>query len=109
LLENAKILTIEHILSGPEGYADYALSYPLNNRLIIDDDYYDSEHKLEFLKYKDFNGNIIVDVNGLLLVKMSVDSVKDIKNKLLIEHNIVGFNQDLIFMEEFRKILMNNI
>ena len=109
LFENAKFLTIEHILRGPEGYADYALSYVLNDRLIIDDDYYDSEHKVEFLKYRDFNGDIIIDVNGLLLVKMIVDSLKDIKNKLLIEHNIVCFNEDLIFMEEFRKILMNNI
>ena len=108
-MENAKFLTIEHILRGPEGYADYALSYPLNNRLIIDDDYYDSEHKVEFLKYKDFNGDIIADVNGLLLVKMIVDSLKDVKNKLLIEHNIVGFNDELIFTEEFRKILIDNI
>ena len=49
LLENAKFLTIEHILRGPEGYSDYALSYPLNDRLIIDEDD-DSEHS--FLKFK---------------------------------------------------------
>jgi hypothetical protein len=109
LLENAKFLSIEHILRGPEGYADYALSYPLKDRLIIDDNYYDSEHKVEFLKYRDFNGDIIVDVNGLLLVKMIVDSLKDVKNKLLIEHKIVGFNEDSIFIEEFRKILIDNI
>ena len=29
LLENTKFLTIEHILRGPEGFADYALSYTL--------------------------------------------------------------------------------
>ena len=109
LLENAKFLTIEHILRGPEGYADYALSYPLNNRLIIDDDYYDSEHKLVFLKYKDFKGDIIVDINGLLLGKMIVDSLNDQKKNLMIEHEIVDFNEDSIFMEEFRKILMENI
>ena len=109
LLENAKFLTIEHILRGPEGYADYALSYPLNNRLIIDDDYYDSEHKVAFLKYKAFNGDIIVDVNGLLLGKMIVDSLNDQKKNLVIDHEIVDFNEDAIFMEEFRKILMDNI
>jgi hypothetical protein len=109
LLENAKFLTIEHILRGSEGYADYALSYPLNNRLIIDDDYYDSEHKVVFLKYKDFNGDIIVDVNGLFLGKMIVDSLNDRKKNLMIEHEIVGFNEDVIFMEEFIKILMDNI
>jgi hypothetical protein len=109
LLENAKFLTIEHILRGPEGYADYALSYPLNNRLIIDDDYYDSEDKAEFLKYKDLNGDIIVDVNGLRLGKMIVDSLKDQKRNLMIEHEIDGFNHNPIFMEEFTKILMDNI
>ena len=109
LLENATFLTIEHILRGPEGYADYALSYPLNNRLIIDDDYYDSEHKVEFLKYKDFKGDIIVDVNGLLLVNMIIDSLNNQKKNLMIEHNIVGFNDDAIFIEKFRKILMDNI
>jgi hypothetical protein len=109
LFENAKFLTIEHILRGPEGYADYALSYVLNDRLIIDDDYYDSEHKVEFLKYRDFNGDIIVDVNGLLLGKMIVDSLNDRKKNLMIEHNIVGFNEDAIFMEQFVKILIDNV
>ena len=109
LLENAKFLTIKHILRGPEGYADYALSYPLNNRLIIDGDYYDSEDKVTFLKYKDFNGDIIVDLNGLFLGKMIIDSLNNQKNNLIIEHNIVDFNEDAIFMEEFRKILIENI
>ena len=107
LLENAKFLTIEHILRGPEGYADYALSYPLQNRLIIDDDYYDS-YKVEFLKYKDLNGDI-VDVNELLLGQMIIDSLNDQKKNLMIEHEIVDFNEDSIFMEKFRKILMENI
>ena len=109
LLENAKFLTIEHILRGPEGYADYALSYPLESRLIIDDDYYDSEHKVAFLKYKDFNGEIIVDVNGLLLGKMIIDSLDNQIKKLIIEYKIVGFNHDSIFIEEFINILMDNI
>jgi hypothetical protein len=109
LLENAKFLTIEHILRGPEGYADYALSYPLNNRLIIDDNYYDSEHKVTFLKYKDFNGDIIVDLNGQFLVKMIIDSLNDQKKNLMIEHDIVDFNEDTIFTDEFRKILIANI
>jgi hypothetical protein len=111
LLENAKFLTIEHILRGPEGYADYALSYPLNNRLIIDDYYYDSEHKVEFLKYKDFNGDIIVDLEGAILGKMIIDSLDDRIKNLIIEHKITGFfpKIDTIFMEEFTKILIDNI
>ena len=54
-------------------------------------------------------GDIIADVNGLLLGKMIIDSLNDQKKNLMIEHNIVGFNDDGIFMEEFRKILMENI
>ncbi len=109
LFENAKFLTIEHILRGPEGYADYELSYPLNNRLIIDDDYYNSENKVAFLKYKDFNGDIIVDINGLILEKMFFESLGDRTKDLMIKHKIVGFNHDSIFMDEFRKILIDNI
>ena len=109
LLENAKFLTIDHILRGSEGYADYALSYPLNDRLIIDADYYDSEHKVAFLKYKDFNGDIIVDLEGDILGKMIIDSLDDRIKNLMIEHKIVGFNQDNFFMKEFKKILINNI
>ena len=110
LLENAKFLTIEHILRGPEGYAEYALSYPLNNRLIIDDDYYDSEDKVTFLKYKDFNGDIIVDIEAVILGKMIIDSLDDRIKNLMIEHKIIGFNQDkYIFMKEFKKILIDNI
>jgi hypothetical protein len=55
------------------------------------------------------NGDIIVDVNGLFLGKMIIDSLNDRKKILMIEHEIVGFNEDSIFMDEFRKILMDNI
>ena len=54
-------------------------------------------------------GDIIADVNGLLLGKMIIDSLNDQKKNLMIEHDIVGFNEDSIFTEEFIKILMDNI
>ena len=40
---------------------------------------------------------------------MIIDSLKGVKNKLLIKHNIVDFNEDAIFIEEFTKILIDNI
>ena len=40
---------------------------------------------------------------------MIIDSLNDQKKNLMIENNIVDFNEDAIFMEEFRKILMDNI
>jgi len=46
-------------------------------------------------------GDIIVDVNGPFLGKMIVDSRNDRKKNLMIEHEIVDFNQDSIFMQDF--------
>ena len=40
---------------------------------------------------------------------MIVDSLNDRKKNLMIEHNIVGFNEDAIFMEQFVKILIDNV
>ena len=82
LLENTKFLTIEHILRGPEGFADYALSYPLNDRL-IEEDYLNHT----FVKYKDIRGNIITDYGGKMLTKMFFDSVKE-RTYELLELNI---------------------
>ena len=75
--------------------------------MIIDDDYYDSEHKVEFLKYKDSKGDIIVDVNGLLLWKMIIDSLDD-RIKTLIKDNDLDQVEDIL-MSEFIEIILNNI
>jgi phage shock protein A len=37
LLDNVQHLTIEHIKKGAEGYAEYALEYPLKDRLLCSD------------------------------------------------------------------------
>jgi hypothetical protein len=108
LIENAKFLTIEHILRGPEGYADYALSYPLNGRL-IEEDYSNPT----FIKYKDRTGDIITDHGGKMMTKMLLDSVREKTYELIELNDNVRFEcediEDSIFMEEFRKILMDNI
>jgi hypothetical protein len=108
LIENAKFLTIEHILRGPEGYADYALSYPLNDRL-IEEDY----SNLTFIKYKDKTGDIITDYGGKMLTKMIFDSVKDRTYELIESNDHLIFDyvdiEDSIFQKEFISILMSNI
>jgi len=108
LIENATFLTIEHILRGPEGYADYALSYPLNDRL-IEEDYLNTT----FLKYKDKTGDIITDYGGKILTKMLFDSVRE-KTYELIESNDnvrseCGNIEDSNFQDEFISIVMSNI
>jgi hypothetical protein len=108
LIENAKFLTIDHILRGPEGYAEYALSYPLNHRL-IEEDYLNPT----FIKYKDRTGNIITDYYGKMLTKMLFDSVKEKTHELINSNDNVKFEnrniEDSNFQEEFISILMNNI
>ena len=37
LTENVKNFSIEHVLKGPEGYAEYAVKYALENSLLCDD------------------------------------------------------------------------
>ena len=108
LIENAKFLTIEHILRGPEGYADYALSYPLNDRL-IEEDYSNPT----FIKYKDRTGDIITDYGGKMLLKMLLESVTERTHELIELNDNVRFEcsdiEDSIFQEEFISIVMSNI
>lgn len=77
LNDNIKHLSIEHILKGPEGYADYALEYPLKNRLICVD------YSRRKVKFKDKDGNIITDPEMNNLATKFFNSIKD-KNKELI-------------------------
>ncbi len=101
-------MTIDHILRGPEGYADYALSYPLNDRL-IEEEYLETT----FIKYKDRLGNIIIDYGGKMLTKMIFDSVKDRTYELINSNDNViveyGDIEDFNFQEEFINIVMSNI
>ena len=108
LIENATFLTIEHILRGPEGYADYALSYPLNDRL-IEEEYSNPT----FIKYKNRSGDIITDYGGKMLTKMLFDSVKERTYELIESNENVrsecGNIEDSIFQKEFISIVMSNI
>ena len=108
LLENAKFLTIEHILRGPEGFADYALSYPLNDRL-IEEDYLNPT----FVKYKDISGNIITDYGGKIITRMFFESIKERIYELIESNKNITFEygsiEDSIFQDEFISIVMRNI
>jgi hypothetical protein len=113
LLENTKFLTIEHILRGADGYADYALSYPLCDRLLTDEDYYNSDSKTSILRYIDDNGIIITDYGGKILTAMIMNSLRE-RNKILKEENtnediIFPDLDDLSFQEEFIELVMSNI
>lgn len=73
----AQHLTIEHIQKGPEGYAEYALEYPLKNRIVCVD------YARRKVKFKDREGNIITDPEMASMATKLFESIKD-RNKALI-------------------------
>lgn len=77
LIDNARHLTIEHIKKGPEGYAEFALEYPLKDRMLC------SDYSRRKIKFKDKDGNLITDPEMTTLAKKFFSSIKD-KNKELI-------------------------
>jgi hypothetical protein len=77
LLENVKFFNIEHIVKGPEGYADYFATYVLKDRVLVLD-YSDA-----FIRFKDFSGELIDDYGVVILSKLIFDSLR-VKNKELI-------------------------
>ncbi len=77
LLDNVQYLTIDHIKKGPEGYAEYALEYPLKDRMLC------SDYSRRKVKFKDNEGNLITDPEMTVLAKRFFESIKK-KNKELI-------------------------
>lgn len=77
LLDNAQYLSIDHIMKGPRGYAQYALEYPLKDRLLCVD------YSRRKVKFKDKDGNVITDPEMTGLATKFFNSIKN-KNKDLI-------------------------
>ena len=94
LTENVKNFSIEHVLKGPEGYAEYAVEYALENSLLCDD------IETLLIKYKDKDGVIIMDPGMLNLSKKFFGSIKD-KNKELI----MSYCTNLNFAENMDKMV----
>jgi hypothetical protein len=79
LKDNVQHLTIDHILKGPEGYAQYALEYPLKDRLICVD------YARRKVKFKDNDGNVITDPEMSSLATKLFNSIKDKNKELILE------------------------
>ena len=77
LIDNAQHLTIDHIIKGPEGYAQYALEYPLKDRVLC------SDYSRRKVKFKDKDGLVVTDPEMTTLASKFFESIKD-KNKELI-------------------------
>jgi hypothetical protein len=77
LEENVKFLTLEHILRGSDGYANYFMSYPLKDRLLAVD------YSNTVVKFKNGCGELIDDAGVVILTKLIFDSLQ-IRNKEII-------------------------
>lgn len=80
LKEQAKYLTLEHIKNGAEGYAQYALEYPLKDRIVCTD------LSRKKGKYKDSDGNIVSDAEMSKITKRIFSSIKERNNELIDEY-----------------------
>lgn len=79
LIDNVQHLTIDHIMKGPEGYAQYALEYPLKDRLICVD------YARRKVKFKNKDGKVITDPEMSNLATKFFNSIKDKNKELIIE------------------------
>jgi len=80
LKDNVPNLTIQHILKGPEGYAEYALEFPLKNRVICVD------YARRKVKFKDPTGNVITDPEMSNVATKFFNSIKDKNKELIIQY-----------------------
>lgn len=73
-------LTIEHILKGVSGYAEYAINYPLSNKIVCTD------FARRKLKYKTRKDEVKSDVNLNTLSKDLFSSINSRNKELIFEY-----------------------
>jgi hypothetical protein len=107
LREQAQYLTLDHIKKGASGYAEYALEYPLKDRILCTDF---SRRKIN---YKDTEGNIVNDPEmSKLSIKLfkSIDEentrlteeyLEELKNKINVLNNSPNNNMNEEEAREF--------
>jgi hypothetical protein len=81
LKEQAEYLTLDHVKNGVDGYVQYALDYPLKDKIVCTD------FSRKRIKYKDEEGNLIDDPEMLKLAQKLFKAIED-KNTILINEYI---------------------
>jgi hypothetical protein len=79
--EQANYLTLDHVKNGVNGYVQYALEYPLKNRIICTD------YSRRKIKYKDEEGNVIDDPEMIKISQKLFEAIKD-QNSYLVDEYI---------------------
>ena len=78
--ESVPMLTLDHHVKGPEGYAEYALEFPFKKKIVCVDV---NRNKI---KYKDGEGNVIEDVGFRKMMTKLCESLRDRSFNLCQEH-----------------------
>ena len=100
MLEQAQNLTFEHIQKGASGYAEYALEYPLKERIACVD------YSRRKMKFKDKDGNLITDPEMVKLAPMFFNSIKDKSSEIVYSQN--DPNMDSVMFEAVAKLFNMN-
>lgn len=100
LVDHAPQLTLEHIQKGAFGYAEYALEYPLKDRVACVD------YARRKIKFKDTEGNVVTDPEMIKLAPMFFDSIKDKSSQLV--HSLNTPDMDSVMFEEVAKLFNTN-
>ena len=102
LREQSKYLTLDHIKNGVNGYVQYALEYPLKDRVICTDF---SRRKI---KYKDEEGKLIDDPEMVKLSQKLFQAIEE-KNAILVsEYTKELYDKYNISMMEPNNEIENN-
>jgi hypothetical protein len=102
LVENVKFLIIEHIIKGPEGYADYFTTYVVKDRVIVVD------YLNPVVKFKDEVGETIMDCGAVILTKLFFDSIRDRNKELIMEYctclndNFADNGEEIVKLLDYR-------
>ena len=78
--DQVKNLTLEHIKKGAIGYSEYFLEYPLKERIICTD------YARRKIKYKNENGEIVVDPEMTTLSDLLFKSIKERNRELTVQY-----------------------
>ena len=78
--DHVKNLTLEHIKKGAIGYSEYFLEYPLKERIVCTD------YARRKIKYKNENGEIVVDPEMTTLSDLLFKSIKERNRELTVQY-----------------------
>lgn len=100
LSKYAPNLTIEHVQKGASGYAEYALEYPLKDRIACVD------YSRRKIKFKDTDGNVVADPEMSKLAPMFFESIKNKSSELV--HGLNTPDMDSAMFESVAMLFNTN-